>query len=108
MSQLHQRHCLNHALREAVARCPECGHFYCRECIVEHEDRVLCAVCLRKIFGRKERKDSLIFTWLARGGAFGISLFLSWLAFYWAGRILLSIPVNVHNGTLWQTGFWQE
>ena len=43
----HQR-CFNHATREAVARCPECHHFFCRECITEHDDRVLCTGCLKK------------------------------------------------------------
>jgi hypothetical protein len=108
MNPLHQRHCLNHSAREAVARCPECGNFYCRECIAEHEDRVVCAACLRKMLRRTERKKNPIFTWTARAGAFGVSLFVGWLAFYWVGKILLSIPANVHDGTLWQTGFWQE
>jgi hypothetical protein len=41
----HQR-CLHHHEREAVARCPECGHYFCRECITEHDERVICASCL--------------------------------------------------------------
>ena len=45
---LSQQRCFNHTSREAVARCPECGRFFCRECITEHDDRVLCAVCLGK------------------------------------------------------------
>ena len=35
--------------REAVARCPECTQFFCRECITEHDDRVLCSACLKKL-----------------------------------------------------------
>ena len=42
---LHQR-CFNHMLREAVACCPECRRYFCRECVTEHEDKVLCAACL--------------------------------------------------------------
>jgi hypothetical protein len=43
MQDITQQRCLNHMLREAVARCPECSRFFCRECITEHEDKVLCA-----------------------------------------------------------------
>jgi len=108
MTQLHQRQCLNHAAREAVARCPECGHFFCRECIAEHEDRVICAACLRKMLRRPAGKNNPALTWLTRAAAFSMSLLIGWLAFYWTGKILLSIPTNFHDGTLWQTGFWQE
>jgi hypothetical protein len=40
--------------------------------------------------------------------AFCLSLIIGWLAFYWTGKILLSIPVDVHNGTIWRTSFWEE
>jgi uncharacterized paraquat-inducible protein A len=108
MTNLHQRHCLNHATREAVARCPECGHFYCHECIAEHEDRVICAACLRKMLRQTEKKRRPLFAWLAGATAFCFSLMIGWLAFYLAGKILLSIPTSFHDGTLWQNSFWQE
>src|SRR6266576_2922250 len=44
---LHQ-HCWNHEAREAVCRCPGCARPFCRECVTEHEARLLCAQCLRK------------------------------------------------------------
>ena len=40
--------CLRHSGREAVARCPGCGGAFCRECVVEHSGRILCATCLAK------------------------------------------------------------
>ena len=40
--------------------------------------------------------------------ALGLGLLTAWPAFYWLGRILLSIPNHFHDGTLWDTGFWQE
>lgn len=43
-----RQHCWNHETREAVCRCPGCGRSYCRECVTEHEARLLCAACLRK------------------------------------------------------------
>jgi hypothetical protein len=41
------RRCWNHDAREAVCRCPQCGRSFCRECVTEHESRLLCAACLR-------------------------------------------------------------
>jgi hypothetical protein len=49
MSALVHQRCFNHATREAVARCPQCSQFFCRECITEHDDRVICAACLKKL-----------------------------------------------------------
>jgi hypothetical protein len=108
MTELHQRLCLNHGTREAVARCPECGQCYCRECITEHEDRVICAACLRKILRPAETAPHPWFTSLTRVTLFGLSLMIGWLAFYAVGKILLSIPTSFHNGVLWHNGFWQE
>lgn len=108
MTHLHQRQCLNHTTREAVARCPECGHFYCRECIAEHDDRVICAACLRKML-RTVQKDRRPFSaWFTRATALGLSLMTGWFAFYLVGKILLSIPTSFHDGTLWQKSFWQD
>lgn len=104
---LHQQHCLNHHQREAAARCPECGHFYCRECITEHDDRVICAACLKKIL-RVEGKTRVSYALLGRAAVFCFSTLTAWLAFYWIGRILLSIPTEFHDGTIWKTTFWQE
>src|SRR5438132_254763 len=49
MEILARQRCLNHLNREAVARCPECKRFFCRECVTEHEDRLICAACLKKL-----------------------------------------------------------
>ena len=104
---LHQQHCLNHELREAVARCPQCGQFYCRECITEHDDQIICAACLKRSF-QPEAADRRSLTLLTHGAALALSMFAGWLVFYWFGRIVLSIPSSFHDGTLWQTSFWQE
>jgi hypothetical protein len=107
MGSLAHQHCLNHALREAVARCPECKHFYCRECITEHDDRVLCAGCLKKLTKIAAGKK---YNW-AGLGRLGFSIFglmTAWLFFYWIGQALLSTPTSFHDGTIWRTGFWEE
>src|SRR5687768_13032851 len=107
MQTLSQQHCLHHFTREAAARCPECKQFFCRECIAEHDDRVICAGCLRKLHQPvQERKysfafvGSLIFCF--------IGIFTAWLFFYWVGEILISIPAEVHEGTVWQSDFLDE
>jgi len=49
MKDLAHQRCFNHVQREAVARCPQCRGYFCRECITEHDDRVICAGCLSKL-----------------------------------------------------------
>jgi hypothetical protein len=98
LAGLVQQRCANHSQREAVARCPDCGRFYCRECITEHEDRVLCAACLAKKAGRKSRTRS----WVTRIGRVGLllaSFLFLWIFFYVCGRTLLAIPSSFHEGT---------
>ena len=101
---LHQR-CFNHRLREAVARCPECRRFFCRECVTEHEDKVLCAACLGKeihsgVFGLTR------FSRVARIIHFLLGAMLVWIFFYYLGQILLALPSSFHEGTLWELGWW--
>jgi len=86
---IHQR-CWNHELREAVCRCPFCGRHFCRECVTEHESRLLCAACLQAKTGvssagrRRARVPVAPLAALA-------SLLLSWAIFYIGGEILLEI-----------------
>lgn len=97
---IHQR-CYNHMLREAVARCPECGNYFCRECITEHEDRVLCANCLRKTIKSSKTKSALL-SWPLRVFQFFCGVILLWIFFYYLGQMLLALPSSFHEGTLWQ------
>jgi len=94
-----QRFCLNHAEREAVARCPECGQFFCRECIVEHEERVVCAVCLKKLAAQAppERRQ---FRGPLRLAAWAVGVLLAWLFFYATAQALLLLPDKFHS-ELW-------
>ena len=96
----HQR-CLHHITREAVARCPECGHFYCRECITEHDDRVICASCLKKVAAVVKSGPRLrLNLWPLMQGMGGFVL--AWFVFYTVGRMLLSLPEEFHKDSLWQ------
>lgn len=102
MTALAEQRCLHHGDREAVARCPSCAHFFCRECITEHEGRVICAKCLARAVQKPERKKGRLRGVLAMIPAV-LSLFLLWFLFYSAGRLLLSIPSSFHEGTIWNT-----
>lgn len=101
MPQLVHQRCFTHAHREAAARCPECKRFFCRECITEHEDRVLCAACLEQLAGAKEKRRRIWRFW-GRGGLCLVGVFTVWLAFYFCARALLLIPDSFHEGTIWE------
>ena len=100
MRDLSQQRCFNHLGREAVARCPGCAQFYCRECITEHEDRVICAACLKKLAGMPLTKRGGFV--LTRAGQCLMGLLLAWFLFYLIGEGLLALPTSFHEGTLWQ------
>lgn len=95
-----KQRCFHHEFREAASRCPICLRYFCRECVTEHEDRVLCAECLKKVVAREPMAASGFRR--ALGGLLALSgLLLAWLFFYALGRTLESIPVEVHDGTFW-------
>ncbi|MEW5978936.1 MAG: rhomboid family protein [Acidobacteriota bacterium] len=103
MVPLFEQSCWHHAEREAVARCPGCGRFYCRECVTEHEDQVLCAACLSRkrspLHGSKRRLQGL-----AAALQIALGLLAMWLYFYSLGKLLLEVPASFHEGTVWQAG----
>jgi hypothetical protein len=106
MTALTDHHCYHHHQREAVVRCPECRHYYCRECVTEHDDRMLCSNCLTRLAGRSRKPDR---NWaqsflLAGQGIFGFLLL--WYVFYLVGLMLLAIPHAFHEGTVWESGWW--
>src|SRR5215831_6577490 len=89
---LHQR-CWNHEAREAVCRCPGCGRPYCRECVSEHEARLLCAACLRaRVRAAAPRRGRMSPVALVVAG-----LLLAWLLFYGAGRSLILITARMQE-----------
>ena len=102
MQSLTQQRCLHHPLREAVARCPECGGFFCRECVTEHDDRVICANCLKQLAKSSVRARDR-FVGLRRALFCGLGLLAAWVYFYGIGRGLLLIPTSFHDGTVWHS-----
>ncbi|MBZ5601360.1 MAG: rhomboid family protein [Acidobacteriia bacterium] len=86
---VHQR-CWNHASREAAARCPVCQRFYCRECVTEHEGRMMCAGCAANAAERvAEAPRSKTAIWALCGVA---GILLAWMIFYYLGAMLARIP----------------
>jgi hypothetical protein len=100
MILIHQR-CFNHVQREAVARCPGCERFFCRECVTEHEHQVVCAACLRQ-----RVKPSILrrpgFAAGARLAQVFAGVLMAWFFFYLVGWLLTSLPDSFHEGTLWK------
>lgn len=99
VSAITHEKCFNHGEREAAACCPRCRRFFCRECVTEHDDRVICAACLRQLAARDQaRRVRRHYLRLAAGAAAGFALV--WLAIYGVGRVLLLLPTRFHEGAL--------
>lgn len=105
MNPLGASKCINHGEREAVARCPECQHYFCRECITEHGGRVICSTCLQKSILADQEKvsDGNVRKFLGHAVTTLYALFcllILWGAFYVLGQFLLSLPADYHANTL--------
>jgi hypothetical protein len=98
---LSRQRCAHHGNREAVARCPECRRFFCRECVVEHDGRALCASCLKRL-SRGAGARSLRFPGVLRFAQALAGLVVGGCFFYLIGKALLSIPTAFHDGTVWK------
>ena len=104
MPALAIQRCFNHDSREAAAQCPECRRFYCRECVAEHDDRMVCTLCLTKLTNAAAKpKRNLAGVGRLALCAFG--LLVAWFFFDLVGEGLLGIPSSFHEGTLWQPGW---
>ena len=101
MNALVAQRCVYHSEREAVARCPECSRYFCRECISEHDDRVLCARCLAQRTAAKPARRSPLRP-LLRGIAALFGILVAWWFFDLMGRGLMLLPASVHEGTIWE------
>jgi hypothetical protein len=107
MQSLTQQRCFNHFQREAAARCLECGQFFCRECITEHDDRSICAACLKKL-AKPPLTQHRGFVGAVRITQFLLGVVILWFFFYLVGESLLAIPTSSHERTLWQAGGMNE
>lgn len=94
---------MRHIEREAVARCSSCGGFFCRECVVDHAGRLVCASCLAKTSAASAtsgRKRDL--SRIRRAATLALSGLVLWMIFHAIGSLLLSMPADFHEGTVWR------
>ena len=96
----HQR-CFNHARREAAGRCTACRRYFCRECVTEHEGRLVCAACLRRATAVGKGRTAVLGGILEAALAAG-AMIAAWFVFYNVGEWLISLPSAFHEGTLWK------
>ena len=96
--KLNRQQCVLHPERGAVARCPVCKRFYCRECITEHDGQVLCRRCLLRQVEDADKEQSF----MDRHGAVlritsrpllaAAGVLLLWLIFVTIGSMLMRFP----------------
>lgn len=101
LEDLSQRRCSIYPDRPAVAQCPECGSFFSRECIAEHGGRYLCASCidgLAKGGTATRRGFRLPVVPVAQIVAGSVVV---WTIFFLIARLLILIPSEFHEGTIW-------
>ena len=98
-ASLSQQRCWNHPTREAVCRCPACRRDFCRECVAEHEGRLLCASCLqaaaRSAMPRNRGRR------MAAPLAALAGLLLSAAIFFAAGELIMEFAARVQE-QVWQ------
>jgi hypothetical protein len=94
-NRLFGQRCSIHLEREAAVRCPGCSRFYCRECVTEHENRMLCAHCVAHPDAAPLPSAFHGARWFAAsvGG-----LLIAWLVFYYLGMDLARMPSLFHGG----------
>lgn len=92
MTALAAERCRNHADREAAARCPECRRYFCRECVTEHEGRMVCAGCLSGRPAAPAEAAVSRFSGRLRAVRRGLrlmaGLLVAWMSFYLLGQAL--------------------
>lgn len=87
---LARQRCWTHAQREAVSRCPSCRKFYCRECVTEHDGRLLCVQCLAA--GTRGPSAHAGTRWALLAAMAVLGVLVSFVAFYTAGYVLQQLP----------------
>jgi hypothetical protein len=94
-NRLFGQRCSIHAEREAAVRCPGCSRFYCRECVTEHESRMMCAHCVARQSAASTESRFPRVRWMAAslGG-----LLTAWVIFYYVGMGLARMPSLFHGG----------
>jgi hypothetical protein len=103
---LSAQRCFNHSFREAAVRCPQCTRFFCRECVAEHEDRLVCASCLRSLATSATAKRGTLSS-MARTAQVLLGVLIAWFVFFMIGDMLLRLPASFHDSSVWRTPWIQ-
>ncbi|HEV2444992.1 MAG TPA: hypothetical protein VGS58_03685 [Candidatus Sulfopaludibacter sp.] len=96
-----EQRCWNHDAREAVCRCPQCGHSFCRECVTEHHARLLCAACLAREAQPGEARRSRLRGFAPAAMALA-GLLLAWVVLFGVSESLLILAERAEQSS-WQT-----
>ncbi len=88
--------CFVHPSREAVALCLECRRSYCRECVVDHDGRLICAACLGRLNNAGAGSTSSVRRALSFAGL-GVALLFCWIFFYMTGRAFMLAEPARHS-----------
>jgi len=100
MSAAIGQQCWNHETREAVCRCPECGRSFCRECVTEHEARLLCAACLAKsVAPAAARRGGM--RRIAPAGMLLAAILTAWIFYFAVGQTVITLVERAER-TSWQ------
>jgi hypothetical protein len=95
-----QHRCWNHDSREAVCQCPQCGRSFCRECVTEHESRLLCAACLRHATQAGGARSGRLRR-MAPAGLALAGVVLAWAVFFGAAEGLVTVTERTER-MAWQ------
>ena len=101
MSSALEQRCWNHGGREAVCRCPECNRSYCRECVSEHDSRLLCAECLARTVRTPEGPPSRLRR-MAPVAMVLAGLLMAWVVLFGAGESLVILAERAEQNS-WQS-----
>ena len=94
-----QQHCWNHTVRGAVCRCPVCHRPFCRECVSEHDSRLLCATCIRAAVSEPDRARRSTRIWAP--AVILASTLLAWAIFFSLGQFIME-SVTLADRSAWR------
>jgi len=96
-----QQHCWNHAQRGAVCHCPACHRPFCRECVSEHDSKLLCAICIKASVSAADgaRARRMAPLWMATMAV--ASTLLAWAIFFSLGQIIME-SVTLADRSAWR------
>jgi hypothetical protein len=93
------RRCRNHFERQAACRCPSCGFDFCRECVTEHDERLLCSRCVAQLETPSARPSRTKSIQAIAQCVAGVTA--AWLFFFLAGELTSMVVSPSHEVRAW-------